>query len=353
MKAKLFLGSALAVLAASCASASGTPNCTVTVNLTPDEDGMYVYLLDYDNGEKLDSALVENNVAVFKTEVATPRVARLVIDGNRLGEFLLEEATISVDPFKKKVNSNGELNTRYEKLNETLGALVTEYRSLPDDSIGEVRGQEIFNRYKEILDSTLIANIDNAFGYWLFSSNVSEFDLAELDGMLEKYPNLKNYKRIQDARQQLLIKEETSVGHKYKDFAITNDGKTQRLSDYVGSDHYTLVDFWASWCGPCIRETKVIKQLYEKYNGKGLEVLGVAVWDEPENTLEAIESHALPWNQILNAQRIPTDLYGINGIPCIILIAPDGTIVSRDQQDEDLINDVEAAMNSFKQTEQE
>ena len=105
-----------------------------------------------------------------------------------------------------------------------------------------------------------------------------------------------------------------------------------------------IVDYWASWCGPCIRETKVIKEILEEYGPKGLEVLGVAVWDEPQNTLRAIEHHKLPWQQIINAQTVPTDLYGISGIPCILLIAPDGTILSRDKQDEELRADVKAMM---------
>ncbi len=88
----------------------------------------------------------------------------------------------------------------------------------------------------------------------------------------------------------------------------------------------------------------MIKEILEEYGPKGLEVLGVAVWDEPQNTLRAIENHQLPWQQIINAQTVPTDLYGISGIPCILLIAPDGTILSRDKQDEELRADVKAMM---------
>lgn len=73
-------------------------------------------------------------------------------------------------------------------------------------------------------------------------------------------------------------------------------------------------------------------------------MLGVAVWDEPQNTLKAIEQHQLPWEQIINAKTVPTDIYGISGIPCIILFDPEGNIISRDKQDEDLVKDVDAAM---------
>ena len=103
-----------------------------------------------------------------------------------------------------------------------------------------------------------------------------------------------------------------------------------------------LLDFWASWCGPCRRETAVIKDLLKEYGPKGLDVVGVAVWDEPDNTRKAIEELALPWPQILNAQSVPTELYGIAGIPTIIIIDPDGKIVSRDKQDEELRADVAA-----------
>ena len=166
--------------------------------------------------------------------------------------------------------------------------------------------------------------------------------LAELNTMPEAHPSLKEYKRVAKLLEAAGNKEKTSVGHKFTDFTIENDSVKQSLSDYVGRGKPVLVDFWASWCGPCIRETKVIKEILGEYGTKGLEVLGVAVWDEPENTLQAVEKHKLPWPQIINAQSVPTDLYGISGIPCIILFGPDGTILSRDKQDTDLRADIKA-----------
>lgn len=149
-------------------------------------------------------------------------------------------------------------------------------------------------------------------------------------------------------RQAFINQEETSEGKMFKDFEVTYNDSTFRLSDYVGKGKYVLVDFWASWCGPCIRQTAVIKDLYKEYGPKGLEVIGVAVWDKPEDTLKGIESHELPWKNILNAQSIPTEIYGIQGIPCIILFGPDGKIISRDKQNDDLRNDVAKAMEPAK-----
>ena len=107
----------------------------------------------------------------------------------------------------------------------------------------------------------------------------------------------------------MLFRSATAAGNKFVDFTVEGDS-VQKLSDYVGRGRYTLVDFWASWCGPCRREMPVIKELYDEFNSKGLDVVGVAVWDEPEDSKKAMEQLELPWPQILNAKSVPTDLYG-------------------------------------------
>ena len=348
MKSKHLFGAILSGLVISCANATEPSNYSLTVNLSPDDDGIYVYIMDYDTRAKVDSALVEDGIAKFTGNITNSFYARLVADGNRLGDLIIENTTITVTPEKRLVESNGELNTKMKAMNAQLSALEKEFRSLPNDSTSIARREEIAGQYDKIMSSTLAENINNPIGYILFVNSVSGCQsLAEMNNKLSQYPQFANSLRVKSYRDNLIKKEETSVGKKYKDFAITYEGKTEKLSEYVGNNHYTLVDFWASWCGPCIRETKTLKELYKKYNGKGLKVLGVAVWDEPENTKKAIEKHELPWHSIINAQTIPTDLYGISGIPCIILIAPDGTIVSRDKQGKDLIDDVDAAMSAF------
>ena len=127
------------------------------------------------------------------------------------------------------------------------------------------------------------------------------------------------------------IERGTAEGQLFTDFAIPQeDGTEVRLSDYVGKGKYVLVDFWASWCGPCRREIPNIKAVYDKYHGDRFDVLSVAVWDQPEDTKAAIEAEGLVWNQIIGAGEVPTDIYGIEGIPHIILFGPDGVIVKRD-----------------------
>ncbi|MBQ5410655.1 MAG: TlpA family protein disulfide reductase, partial [Bacteroidales bacterium] len=110
----------------------------------------------------------------------------------------------------------------------------------------------------------------------------------------------------------------------------------QKFSDYVGNGKYVLVDFWASWCGPCKEEIPNIKKVYNKYNGEDFDVLSVAVWDKATASISAANALGITWKQIIDAQRIPTDIYGIQGIPHIMLIGPDGTILKRDLRGADI-----------------
>lgn len=170
-----------------------------------------------------------------------------------------------------------------------------------------------------------------------------EADETVKNGQFGKY--LENYTtKLRKAREEREARDraaqeaasKSATGQMFTDFQAEYDGKTYKLSDYVGRGKYVLVDFWASWCGPCKAEIPNLIKVYNQYKGDKFEVLGVATWDEPKATLKAIEQMQIPYPQILNAQRAGSDAYGITGIPQIILFAPDGTIVKRDLRGEQI-----------------
>ena len=195
-------------------------------------------------------------------------------------------------------------------------------------------------------DKFVADNSDNPVGYYVLLSRAYDFSSEELDSVLALYPLFGEYKRISDLVDMKKRAAATAAGNRYVDFTIEGDS-AQSLSDYVGNGKYTLVDFWASWCGPCRREMPVIKELYEEFGSKGLQVLGVAVWDEKDASVKAIKQLELPWPQILNAQTVPTDIYGISGIPHIMLIDPEGVIVARGMQGDSLRKVVRETMANY------
>ena len=101
------------------------------------------------------------------------------------------------------------------------------------------------------------------------------------------------------------------------------------FEDYVGTGSYTLVDFWASWCGPCKAEAPNMIAVFEKYRDKGLVVIGVPVNDKQEATEKAMRDLGIHYPQVLDPSMTLASRFGIEGIPYIILFAPDGSIVAQ------------------------
>lgn len=332
-----------ALLLTSCSATAAGDAYKVTVPLPPTANGETAFLVDYDNGDKIDSVMVENGRALFSGQIGAPVLARVVVDGNRMGNLILEPGDITIQ--RGGAVNGGTLNGVLEKAMKGVEAIQAKAARLPQDSTYEARMALLEKEYNSYMDSVAHANADNPVGYMFFLQQAYEYDLPTLKKALDKMPQMKKYVRTAKLLSALEQKQKTQPGNKFIDFTITNDSITQSLSDYVGKGRYTLVDFWASWCGPCIRETKVLKKIREEFQGKNLDILGVAVWDEPANTETAIRRHDLPWPQIINAQSVPTDLYGISGIPCIILFGPDGTIISRDLQGDALIQSVREALD--------
>lgn len=347
MKIKSTFVLSAAMLTVSACGLRAQSNYTVVANVPAEKNNTMAYLYDWDGSQKLDSVIVVDGQAKFAGNTAAPFIGRLMVDGGRGPIFIVESGEVTVSPEGKA--SGTPLNAKMDVYTDRMKAIVTEFRAIDqNDSTQMVKAEALQKEYEAIPQKAYEENKGNILGLYYFLQLAYDMDLAQLDAAIAADRMLGESKRVQGIRTNLLAKSETSEGKHYKDFTVTYNGKQEKLSDYVKPGRYTLVDFWASWCGPCIRQTKVIKELYAKYKDKGLDVVGVAVWDEPDNTLKAIKSHGLDWPCIINAQTVPTDLYGISGIPCILLINPEGIIVSRDKQSQALIDDVDKAMAGFE-----
>lgn len=316
----------------------------LTVPVQPDRQGKTLYLLDYDKGTKLDSIVAKGESVQFVGEIAEPVVGVLQYQGDRrpFARFVLEDGAMIYRPESRDVVGT-MLNDKSKEYDAKEAQFTQQFQAANDEAAKLAVYNAAITMYRE----AAVENADNPLGLLYFMEAQQLLPPQEISDMIAANPGLAKNKRVQAVKSSIDKKLATSVGQKFVDFAVTYDGKTERLSDYVGNGKYVLVDYWASWCGPCIRQTVVLKDLYNKYKDKGLEVLGVAVWDDPEDTKEAIKDHDLPWHSILNAGNIPTDLYGITGIPCIILYGPDGTILSRDKQDDELKADVAKYMDKL------
>lgn len=318
-------------------------------------DGKMAYLTNYDTGDTIDSVKVVEKHLALEGKVDSAFFARLIVDGNRVG-IIVEPGTINVEWNEKIIARGTPLNDKLNIVNNEIDALEADWEKIStdlsnqtiDEQEAEKRNKKLEKKQIDILFKCYNENKDNALGVWAFTNyvNYSAFDSKQLEEVLSKAPqSYRGYKRIVKAVSDAKALENTAVGKQYTDFSMKGvDGKVEKLSDFVGKDgKYTLVDFWASWCAPCRKEIQgALMELHNKYDGKGLQVIGVAVWDNPQDTKAAIDQLSIPWHVMIGDHYMtePTDLYGIAGIPHIMLVDPQGKIVLRGLNGKELVDEV-------------
>lgn len=298
-------------------------------------------------GDESISAPVENGSFSIKGEVADPLRGEITLmpqNGEDITlDIILENCDIAVD-FESKEIAGGPLSAAEKEFDSTCFRFMNEFHDqvdavLADQAISDetrwAKRDAIFNAYcvrcDSLYEAFFEANKDNILAVdAIFSLNRSKAAFDSLCNLCSDV--VKNDPRIIAEQQRYEVLERTSVGKMFTDFTVEHgaaDGTACSLGDYVGKGKYVLVDFWASWCGPCCAEVPNIAQVYKKYKGDEFEIVGVAVNDKREATLKKMEELSIVWPVIFETGSIATDAYGILGIPEIMLFGPDGRIVAK------------------------
>lgn len=342
-------------------------NYTIKAQIAP-KLGANKALISYriDGKVTSDSTTVTNGAFTFSGQVPDITQARLVVKyannpkkPDALMVYLVNGTTLvnSLDSLSKATVTGTKVNIDaqgYEKfmqpVTDARTALYAEYYALPE----EKRKSKEFGAYFDKKDdsiSTLEAQRDSLY---ILTHNDSYMSLQALRSIGGPYPD---YNKLQpkfdmlaaDLRASkagvkyqdyLNVIKNVSVGHVAPDFAQADtNGKEVKLSSFRGK--YVLLDFWASWCGPCRAENPNVVKAYNNFKGKNFTILSVSL-DRPgkkDAWMKAIHNDHLTWNHVSDLKFWENDaakLYGIQAIPQNLLLDPDGKIIAKDLFGEDL-----------------
>jgi len=341
---------------------------TVKGKINPDRDGKLIKIF-YENAQvkKVDSVIVKKGEFKFTGKISAPTVGKLSFSNEDQGDridLFLSEGTVSVmakDSIKSARITGTKLAEEYEVLAKKLRPGNNEFANGIYAFRQMLEGEE-----KKTFITKLYASLDE---YFLFkrktihqfaidhpSSYVSLYHLDQIaTGRLANYettypfyavlsPELKATPIGKQLGERLLAAKGKLTGQPYKDFiSTTPDGKQLSLKEVISKNKYTLVDFWASWCGPCRKENPNVVKAFNAFKDKGFTVLSVSLDDNADKWNAAIAKDGMPWYHVssLRGWKEPAAvLYEIRAIPQNILVNSEGKVVATNLRAETLFNKV-------------
>lgn len=361
----LFYTLIIALLVLSCSSNKEAESYTINGTAKGIPNGIKVYLKTVDErGAQVDkdTAIVMNESFTFKGNSATPELTVLVVtnaQGNR--PFIIENGTLDIEVHKDSMHTTKVTGTPANRDLDAFnkGAMVVAKQrqelsqSLRQASIA--KDTVTYNQLSKEINDLNIKMGNYPVEFLKNNAEQSSFALLLINNILPRRTDLSKDlisifngldnklksstlgKRIEE-QIEIVNKEleriaHLDIGKKAPNFSGPNpEGKTINLNAIKGK--VTIIDFWASWCGPCRKENPNVVKVYKKYHDKGLEIIGVSLdrKDQKDKWIAAIEKDQLDWHHISNLEYFNdpiAKLYNITAIPATFILDEKGNIVAK------------------------
>ncbi|NQU54433.1 MAG: AhpC/TSA family protein [Bacteroidetes bacterium] len=317
----------------------------------------------------IDTAEVVDGVAVLEGEVANPGVYYLSIAGQRAKTMIfVENAKMSVtgkmDSLSLVKVTGSATHDEYDMVNSEVQDITEAYMALYQESraanaAGDTtKGRELMDKVNKMYDGVGVLQTyfvkKNPASYvtpYYLSQIQYGKEVEELDSMVNALdPKLQNVQTIVDLKERIAKLKTVAVGQMAPDFVQNDkDGNPIKFSDIYSKNELTLLDFWASWCGPCRSENPNVVAVFNEYKGKGFSVFGVSLDSDKDKWLKAIEDDKLAWDHVSDLGgwgNAASSLYAVNSIPSSLLVDKTGKIVAKNKREAELREAVVAFLDA-------
>ena len=348
--------------AAVLAGCAGNTSYTINGSVEGAADGDKVYMLQVADGRPDTVAVADVKGGAFAFEGEAPETAvRYVTYGNGGTRYMTEvflqpgdiEVVLAGDSYAKGTVDNDlflTFNGALRQLQKEVSSLYNDLASCDDEQTRQELAAKMQAKEQEfpgLVADFVSGNAGSAAGLFVFGQG--------LDGGMLPFATLDSlYTVLTDSIKATALGREvaarydhvaaTMPGRTIKDFSMDGlDGKTYRFAEIVKGAEFTLVDFWASWCPPCMRAVPELKQLAKDYKGRSFQIVGVSLDSKRPEWEGAVKDKGLDWLQLSDLRGWECEaarLYNVTSIPTVMLVDSTGTIVTKGHS----LDEVRAAM---------
>lgn len=322
-----------------------------------------VYLLKREDGKwvNLDTVAAVNGAFKFTGSIEMPELYYIQAEGVKGYSSLFAESSAigfksSLEDFRNAQISGSASQQVYDDFQNQADAISKKqeeaWRNIKNAQQAEneeevQKWEQVFDdldvEYKQFILDYAKTNNTSVVSAYVVLRNAYYFDETDLEPVVANFdPSIANSTYVKSLSDRVETLKKVAIGNPAIDFTMNDaDGNPVALSSLYGK--YLLVDFWASWCGPCRQENPNVVAVYNDYKDKGFDVYGVSFDDNKEKWLKAVEDDQLTWNHVSDLKgwgNAAGKLYAINSIPSNILLDPDGKIIGKNLRGEDLRNKI-------------
>jgi thiol-disulfide isomerase/thioredoxin len=340
----------LIILISSCEKHPAGDKFSITLDISGELEGKtYLVKRDFGKWVNIDSSNINTGLIKMDGVISDPEFCYLKFGQKYVGIFL-ESGNIvfsaHVDSLDKGIISGSKTQDELDLFKSSIFAitndlddLYTQYRvALNADNKDSIKyiSNLIDHKDQERLDETLkyvYNNNKSIVSAYLAMSNNYYLDLEELESLTSNFdPSIKESKYVKSLMEHVDKLKKVSIGSDYTNFIMDDtSGNSTELSSIIGNN-YLLIDFWASWCGPCRRENPNIVSIYKEYQNQGFDIMGVSLDTDRKKWISAIEKDSLNWTHVsdLNGwNNEAAKLYAVNAIPHSIIVDKNGVIIAK------------------------